>query len=152
MKTNRRSGQGTLEFALMLPIFMFILLGIYDFSRAYHIWSNLNLQCVQAARVATQRVYPMIARNVYGVNTHTSLATVTAVFWQCKSPFMIGSALANGNYSNINFGGVGVATNTVTISAQYSMDLITPGAAAILGRSTRAGTITVNGYAQEQKE
>ncbi|MFZ2957778.1 MAG: TadE family protein [Candidatus Ozemobacteraceae bacterium] len=148
MKKINRSGQATVELALMLPIFMFILLGIFDFTRVFHTYSTLNMQCAQAARVATRRLNPMIARSFYGPNTHSPLASVTQAFDQYRSPLMNAA-----KYSNKVWGGVGVAVNTVTISAEYSFDLITPGASRLVGRpGDPAGTITLRGYAQERKE
>jgi len=146
MKKNR-TGQALVEFALVFPIFIFVVLGLIDFSRVFHAWSTLNFQCVQAARAAAVRLDPIIARNVFGSGTHTSLATVTATFDQFRSPMMIPSL-----YHDRGFSGVGESAASVTVYAQYDLELLTPGIAALIGSSAKPGFITFSARAQEIKE
>ncbi|MFP4343991.1 MAG: TadE family protein, partial [Anaerolineales bacterium] len=74
MKTKKRSrGQGLVEFALILPLLLLILLGIFEFGRAFFIYSNL----FNAAREGTR--YGMTnPRDYMGITRHTEEA-ITAV-------------------------------------------------------------------------
>lgn len=145
---KKRSGQGVVEFALVLPIFIFIILGIYDFSRSFHVWSTLNLQCAQAARAGTKRINQMVARNFFGAYTHTPESEVNSTFWQYRSPMM-----SQNDYSDVTFGGVGSNSTTVEVYAKFTIDLVTPGAARLIGESpTRPGAITLAARAEERKE
>jgi hypothetical protein len=74
MKTKKRSrGQGLVEFALILPLLLLILLGIFEFGRAFFIYSNL----FNAAREGTR--YGMTnPRDYMGITRHTEEA-ITAL-------------------------------------------------------------------------
>ncbi|MFZ5952011.1 MAG: TadE family protein, partial [Candidatus Rifleibacteriota bacterium] len=116
-----RKGQAVVEMALVLPIFIFLLIGIFDFGRALHTWSNLNFQCMQAARAATKRINPLIARDVFGVNTHPDLTEVQAAFWKNRSPLM-----PQDMYINPTFTGIGTNAREVRVSASFKLSLYTP--------------------------
>ena len=53
-KNKPTRGQALVEFALVLPIFIFVIFGIVDFGRAFHCWTSLNYQCIQAVRAGTK--------------------------------------------------------------------------------------------------
>jgi hypothetical protein len=150
---NRKKGQQLVEMALTLPIFIMIIVGIVDFGRALHCWANLNYQCVQAARAATKRIHPLIARNVFSKDTHPPLGQETGVdgvwdvFWKFRSPMM-----PEADYSNLVFSGVGDSNQTVEIKASFNMSLMTPLIGALVGGSNRDGAITISAQASERKE
>jgi len=146
MNLKSKRGQAVVEMALVLPIFLMIILGIFDFGRAMHAWGTLNYQCVRAARAATIRTIPSLRG--YGVNTHTSYEDVDRVFWAFRSPMM-----AKDDYDNsVVFRGVGVGTDTVEISASYKLTLVTPVIGTMVGGSESSGILTINAIARENKE
>ncbi|GAB4270977.1 MAG: hypothetical protein Kow0029_08300 [Candidatus Rifleibacteriota bacterium] len=145
--SKRNRGQAIVEMALVLPIFIFMLIGIFDFGRALHAWSNLNYQCMQAARVATKRINPLIARNVFSSTTHSSLSEVQEAFWKNRSPLM-----PQENYSNIVFNGVGTSNKTVEIGASFNLTLYTPLIGALVGGENGNGALTIHAVARETKE
>lgn len=122
MKTHTGSrGQAVVEMALVLPIFIFVIVGIFDFGRALHSWSTLNFQCTKAARLAAKRLSPLIARNRYTTENHTPLGQQEDVYgvqdelWKYRSPTM---AVADCDPPP-SFTGVGTYTKDVRISATY---------------------------------
>lgn len=149
-KRSNRKGQAVVELSLVLPIFLLVIIGIFDFGRALHCWSSLNHQCVQAARVASKRSNQLVARNLYLSTTHTSLAEVQNVFWKARSPIMNQS-----DYDNINWSATGIGANsdTVTVSASFNLSLMTPLISKMISNgSTRDGCIKISASATEKKE
>lgn len=140
--------------ALVLPIFILVIVGIFDFGRALHSWSTLNFQCTKAARLATKRLSPLIARNRYTPETHTPLGQQEDVygvqdeFWKYRSPTM---AVADYDPPP-SFTGVGTDTKDVRISATYRLKLITPFMGALVGGSDGDGTIVLSASVTAEKE
>ncbi|KAF1082846.1 MAG: hypothetical protein GQF41_0613 [Candidatus Rifleibacterium amylolyticum] len=147
-KPRKKRGQATVEMALVLPLFLFALIGIFDFGRAMHAWSTLNYQCIQAARAATKRIHPLVARDMFTSATHTPEDSVKAVFWKFRSPMM-----AENNYSAIEFAGVGVnGFETVEVKASFDFSPVTPLLGSLVGSESKPGTITIHASAKERKE
>lgn len=151
---KEKKGQAVVEMALVLPIFILVIIGIFDFGRALHSWSTLNYQCVRASRAATKRLSPLIARNLFTADTHTKLGQEEDVdgvwdeFWRYRSP-----AMPAENYENLLFEGVGTDAKEVTISASYKMSLMTPFMGSLVGGSNSNGTITIHASVKKsQKE
>lgn len=144
---KNKSGQAVLEMALVLPIFLIILIGIFDFGRALHCWSNLNYQCMKAVRAGTRRINPLIARSVFSSTTHPSLNEVQQAFWQFRSPLM-----PEDSFSNITFTGVGTSERTLEISASFNLSLYTPILGGLVGGNSKEGAITIQAVAREEKE
>jgi hypothetical protein len=146
-KQANKRGQAVLEMALVLPIFIIILIGIFDFGRALHCWSNLNYQCVQAARAATRRINPLIARNVFSPSTHPGLDEVQQAFWKFRSPLM-----PETSFSNIVFSGIGTADQLVEVKASFNLSLYTPVFGSLVGGTSKDGALTIHAAARERKE
>ena len=49
-RRDRSRGQSLVEFALILPIFLLILFGLFDMGRAVYYWSTINNASREAAR------------------------------------------------------------------------------------------------------
>lgn len=149
MKVTNKKGQGVVEMALVLPIFLIVVIGIFDFGRALHCWSTLNYQCVQAARAATKRIYPLIARNVFDAWTHPKIQDVEAAFWKNRSPMM-----PQDDYVGPVFTGVGDTSQTVKVDASFNLSLYTPLLGGLVGGATgsESGAVKINASAQEVKE
>ena len=144
--TRKKRGQGIVELALVLPIFIFVFLGIVDFGRAFHSWSTINHMCVSAARVACKRQMLNIATNVYTPTTHASVEAVTAEFWKYISPLTPQSKIT------LDMVGVGTSGDTVTIKATVQFEPWFPFAGALMGESGSKGAITLSTVALQRKE
>lgn len=147
INSKKNSGQAVLEMALVLPIFLILLIGIFDFGRALHCWSNLNYQCTQAARTATRRINPLIARSVFSSTTHPALEEVQSAFWNNRSPLM-----PEASYSNLTFTGVGTAEKNVEIKASFALSLYTPILGSLVGGTSKDGALTIHAASRETKE
>lgn len=154
MKSKRgKLGQAVVEMALVLPIFIFVVIGIVDFGRLLHSWASLNFQCVRAARAATRRIHPLIARNVFSKDTHTPLGQeetvegVWDVFWANRSPFM-----QEADYNPPVFTGVGDSSRVVEVKASYNLTIMTPMLGSLMGGQNKPGALTIHASATEQKE
>lgn len=148
-KTPRSvSGQAIVEMALVLPLFIFMILGIFDFSRAFHAWSNLNYQCTRAARLAARRINPLIGRNIFSNKTHTESESVREIFWQFRSPLM-----ATDNYLEPEFAGVGNSDRVVEVRAGYRISLYTPLIGKLISDDHGStNSILLRAATQERKE
>ena len=147
MMNGNRKGQAIVEMALVLPIFLVVFIGIFDFGRALHCWSNLNYQCIQATRAATKRIHPLIARNVFSASTHPSIENVRAAFWKNQSPLM-----PQANYGEPVFNGVGGSSQVVEVRASFNLSLYTPIIGRLIGGKDKDGALTLHAAASEQKE
>jgi TadE-like protein len=52
------SGQSSVEFALVLPLLLFVLFAIVEFARAYNAYNDLNQMAATGARYAAVGRYP----------------------------------------------------------------------------------------------
>jgi len=146
MKKHLHSGQALVEMALVLPILIVFLIGIVDCARAFHGWSSINHMCVEAGRVASQRLNLKVAPKLYGVGTHVGPTLVIAEFWKYLSPMIhrqdiTGPALT----------GVGTSADTVTISCSYRFTSWTPGISVLFGSGPER-SIIFHGSATQRKE
>lgn len=148
MKRNRK-GQAVVELSLVLPIFILVILGIFDFGRALHCWSSLNHQCVQAARAAAKRTNQLVARNLYLSTTHTSLSDVQKIFWDARSPIMDTKEYEGPDWAN---SGVGGSAKEVTVSAKFKLNLLTPFLSSLAGSHGQNGKLILSASATEKKE
>jgi Flp pilus assembly protein TadG len=147
MKKTRK-GQAVVEMALVLPIFIFVLIGIFDFGRALHSWSNLNFQCVQAARAATKRSESLFKTpGQYLPKFYPTSTEVEAAFWKNRSPLMPES-----KYTGPTLTGVGENVATVEVRASFELDLYTPLLGSIVGAANKDGALVISAVATEQKE
>lgn len=140
-------GQSLVELSLVLPLFLFVFLGIIDFGFALHSWSTLNEQCVQAARTGARRLNSLVARNVVRSTTHTDVSEVKAAFWRFQSPLM-----ASESYQNLNFNGVGDTSQEISVSAEYRLQFLTPFLGSMFGSSGSDGKLTIQASAKAKKE
>ena len=81
--SHREDGQTLVEFALILPIFILLLMGIFDFGRAIYAYNTINNAARQAVRVGivNQNVSAIEAEAIqHGVSLSLDGADVTVTF------------------------------------------------------------------------
>ncbi|HUP01723.1 MAG TPA: TadE/TadG family type IV pilus assembly protein [Gemmatimonadota bacterium] len=80
---RRESGQSLLEFALILPVFLALVIGIFEFGRAWNIYQVLTNTAREGARLAVipnsseAQVRNTIAGGLQRAGLDPDLATVT---------------------------------------------------------------------------
>lgn len=80
---RRDEGQTLVEFALILPIFVLVLMGIFDFGRAIYAYNTINNAARQAVRVGivNQNVGAIDAEAIqHGVSLGLDAGDVTVTF------------------------------------------------------------------------
>ncbi|HPG34485.1 MAG TPA: TadE/TadG family type IV pilus assembly protein [Lentimicrobium sp.] len=154
----RKHGQAMVELALVLPIFLIVILGIIDFGRVFHCWSSLNHQCVQASRVATIRLNPLIARNHFSDKTHQTLEAAAKEFNRLRSPMMntgdytVQSSTGDSVPVYFTHTGIGTADREVIVQASYNINIITPLLGSLVGGENKSGHMTIHATARANKE
>ncbi|PKL44744.1 MAG: hypothetical protein CVV41_05095 [Candidatus Riflebacteria bacterium HGW-Riflebacteria-1] len=165
MKKSLNRGQALVEMALVLPVFILIIIGIFDFGRVLHCWATLNYQCVRAARASTRRINPLLTGNMMIPSAFPTLAETASVFNQYRSPMMPAENYLDQNTVTYNAGGnnvsvkvlfsqtgIGTNANSVGIKASYTLSMITPLLGQLVGGENKPGAITIHAYASESKE
>ncbi|HNW36716.1 MAG TPA: TadE/TadG family type IV pilus assembly protein [Candidatus Ozemobacteraceae bacterium] len=155
MCSRVRTGQATVELALVLPLFLLLVFAIVDFGRVFHIWSCINLQCVEAAREASKRKNQIVARNAFTSTTHTPLAQVEAAFNAHRSPAMDPANYRNPVHTGIfmpQFDGVGDNATETTVSVGYRVEALTPFIGQIFSKLSGKSEIIIWAKAVEPKE
>jgi Flp pilus assembly protein TadG len=150
-------GQALVELALVIPILMLVLLGIFDFGRAVNYWNDENQLAEQAARVAAVGSLPTTGPCANQSNLVS--------FVQCQAGLDSGTLASGttGGQAGIQSPGVKVCVTTakdtsgntvignpvtVTINAAYNW-LALP---KFLGGSTTIAPITLTGTATMRLE
>ncbi len=150
---RKTKGQALVEMALVLPIFIFLVIGIIDFGRAMHSMSNLNHQCIQAARAGAKRIRPLIAKNLFTDSTHPSTEAIITAFWHNQSPIMNKSGYNMDEENNQpKIQGWGKNSESITVSATYDIDILTPLIGSLVGKKNSSGRIRLSATATEKKE
>ncbi len=100
----RNEGQALVEFALIIPILLVIVMGILDFARAYNVNQVVTNSSREGARVA-------ILSASTGTNVTTTVNTYIA------SANLPGCVTAGGNWGG---GGVSGGATTVTVTCNFT--------------------------------
>lgn len=136
-------GQALVEFALILPIFVLILVGLFDFGRAIYAYNTINQAAREAARLAI--VDQTIAHvQAEGASSAVSLgvdaADVVVDFRDRDTPDASGSCTAAVPGDDNNTGGIVLCLAVVTVPYQYNA------ATPIIGNLV--GTIQMEGQSR----
>jgi Flp pilus assembly protein TadG len=110
--TKKEKGQNLVEFALLLPVFLLILVGIAEFGRA---WMTRNI-LTGAAREAARAAAAETQANAY----NSAEAIADAIFISANIPITFG---ANGVFDD----SVGTPVPTVSVIITYNFPLIIAG-------------------------
>lgn len=103
---KRRRGQALVEFALIVPMFLMLVLGVYEFGRAWHVYQTITDAARDAARTA------VLARPTITIDTVAAAA----------NRVMAASALDTaGAIKTVTGFKVAGGNSTVTISYPYQL-------------------------------
>jgi len=143
--------QALVETVLLIPLLMLLVFGMLDFARVYYFVANVNNAAREGARNAILNIYtgpqtPSCTSSPYTtcpvqtdtaiVNAATTELSGTGISpitvqacppYSASSPACSTSATRTGNYNS------GVRNYNVTVSVQYSFQLLTPLMGNLLG-------------------
>ena len=138
---DRTRGQSLVEFALVVPILLFLTVIALDFGRIYLGWVNLQSMTRIAANFAANNpdawTSPIDAKKTEIQTQYQNQIRNDAVATNCRLPVVSGKPTAPAPV----FTGTTIGA-TVTVGMSCTFDVITPGVSNILG-----GQITVSSEA-----
>lgn len=130
MRRKAQAGQSAVEFALILPILVLLLMGVFDFGRAFYYYSVVANSAREGARAG-----------IYSAGT--SDASIRA---QVHS-YAVGLPGLTDSMIQIARSGSGLNTN-VKVTVTYEYDAITP----IIDKFLPGGKITLSSASTMQVE
>lgn len=122
LKNNR--GQAIVELAILLPVLLLILMSIFEFGRVFNAYMIISHASREGARVGS----------VGGTDTQIELAISNA------TPTLDAS---NMTIFIVDSGGSRNRGDSITVSINYDVDLITPLIGNIVGNTIELGVSTV---------
>jgi len=135
MRTPKQPrGQSMVEFALIVPVFVLLLVGIFDFGRAVYGYSTINNAAREAARLAIvdQTVAHIQAEGAGQAATIGILAADVEVdFRAIETPDTPDSCAADIPGDDNNTGGIVFCVAVVTVP--YDYEAVTPMIGALVG-------------------
>ncbi|HOT29935.1 MAG TPA: TadE/TadG family type IV pilus assembly protein [Candidatus Ozemobacteraceae bacterium] len=155
MSRTHRQGQSLVELALVLPLFLLLISAIIDFGRIFHVWSCLNLQCIEAAREGAKRRHQLLGRNVFTADTHTEPASITQIFFLHQSPAIDATRFRTpgGDHATApELLGVGTSDRDIIVRIHYSYPFFTPFMSRILSNIWGKSELVISAGATERKE
>ena len=83
-RRSERRGQTLVEFALILPVFLLLLMGIFDFGRAVYAYNTISNAARQAVRLAIvdqepAKIQDLAAQHASSLGIDPSTVTITFV-------------------------------------------------------------------------
>ena len=130
---GRARGQSLVEFALLLPVLLLVVLGGLDFGRVFLGWVNLNNTARIAANFAASNATLLSAGNVGALASYNRIVQDDATTTNCTPPDPIPAPTYTPD------AGIG-GSATVTLTCDFG--IITPIVASVLG-----GDVTVTASA-----
>ncbi len=123
-RTRSRRGQAFVEFALVAPVFFFLLFALFDFGRLFFVRMNIEQAVFEAGRYASTGNH-MNNPNNPG-QTMSRVASITAVAEQAA--IGLGATITSIQISSLNggSGSAGGPGDTVTVSLTASLPMMTP--------------------------
>jgi Flp pilus assembly protein TadG len=129
--SSSRQGQALVEFALILPVFLLILMGIFDLSRAVYASSTIN----NAAREAGRRaIVDQTCQNVIGVATKHAVALGSvsiSVTWLAPDGSVVAACPSSPTGNSVS--------DIANVKVTYVFTAATPLISQILGPITMGG-------------
>jgi Flp pilus assembly protein TadG len=136
--SRRERGQSLLEFALVIPIFLILVMGIIDFSLGLKSWITITNASREAARYAA-------------VSCSSGVADTDDVKERAVTAAS-GLSIATDDVTVTNCG-TGRSSQSVAVSVDYEYDLVTPlgGLLSLIGGGM-PGTLSLNSEADMRME
>lgn len=131
---HRHRGQSLVEFALILPVLLLILLGGIDFGRVFLGWVSLNNTARIAANYAASNATLLNAGNVAALAGYNALVQQDTSATNCKPPDPIPAPTFTPD------AGIG-SSATVALSCQFG--IITPLISLVLGNQVTVSASAV---------
>lgn len=134
-RRSDRRGQTLVEFALILPVFILLLVGVFDFGRAIYAYNTvLNASREGARQAIVDQTLDHIRDRASAHATALSIdpASVDVDFRSPTTPNSAGSC-------NGSLGSPQVVGCTAVVRVEYSFDAATPLIGALVGPLTVAG-------------
>lgn len=120
---KNRKGQSMVEFAMILPVILLILMGIVEFGRFYNAWLMVSHASREGARMAS-----------LGATTLQVEERVDTVMAAYDTARIVVEVSPSGTHSR---------GDMVTVTVTYDMDPLTPFIGAITGGTVHLNTETV---------
>jgi len=106
---RRREGQALVEFALIVPIFLLLVLGVFEFGRAWNVYQVLTDAAREGARLT-------VLGNSWTAQQRADTAGA-------KINYNLGQAALDTAAAVKTFTGLGVAAGETTVTIQYPYQL-----------------------------
>jgi PKD repeat protein len=145
-RRRRSRGQSLVEFAIVLPILLFLTVVALDFGRVYLGWINLQSMSRIAANLAANNPTAWQSGGDAAVKAkYQNQIRSDAAATNCTLPVVAGVQTApapvftdtNGNGASTDIG------DSASVSLSCTFDLITPGIKSIVGNSVTVGASSV---------
>ena len=140
IRSKDRKGQSMVEFALILPVFILLMVGVFDFGRAIYAYNTINNAARQGARLAiVDQTIPHVQERAASeaVSLGIEPDDVTVDFRDMTTPGVANSCTAEVPGDSNNSGGIVFCIAVVTVEFDY--DPVTPVIGNILGSLTLVG-------------
>lgn len=140
-RSGDEAGQALVEFALILPIFVFVLLGVLDLGRAVYAYATLNNTAREGARVAivdqtVDHIRERAAQHAVALGVPEAAIDVEFVSADGTGPC---TYLTDADTSNDAF----AATCLVIVSVPYDYVATTPFLGNVVGTISMVGESTM---------
>jgi len=127
---RRSRGQSLVEFSLLLPVLLLLVLGGIDFGRVFLGWVSLNNTARIAANYAASNAQQMAAGNSAALAAYNDLVQQDAITTNCEPPDPIPAPTFT---PSAELGG------SARVELTCSFDLLTPVISAVLGNQVTVG-------------
>lgn len=137
---DRQRGQALVEFALILPLLVLLLVGVFDFGRAIYAYNTISNAARQGARLAIvdQTIGHIQERAASaGVNLAIEAADVEVDFRDVSTPDVADSCAGDVAGDDNNLGSIVFCVAIVTVPYEYTA------ATPLIGNLI--GTLTLEG-------
>jgi Flp pilus assembly protein TadG len=135
MTRGERRGQSMVEFALVLPVFILILVGIFDFGRAifaYHTLANASREGARQA-VVDQTLTHIEERAIdHAVSLGLTADDVSVDYRRASTPEVVGSC-------NASVGSAQVVGCVAVVRLEHNYDAAVPLISALVGQIMLSG-------------
>jgi Flp pilus assembly protein TadG len=137
-RRHRESGVALVEFALVLPLLLLVILGIFDFGRAFNYFNDMQQMANEGARFAVVNQRPGGGSSLQDdirhqastaelLNGSTSVTQPAKVCISFPSGATVGKPVTvnvSAKYNWMPFLGLGITTTTISASATMRLERV----------------------------